>query len=389
MFEFLKKNETPQTDEHDGDSSTLIVDKSAGNNDDDNVTPVQQERPRPFSTYDYILDYMKDKGVGEEDRKRVEKRNKTNSIIAGIADVGSALSNLYYTTKGAPDAYDPKNGMSAKAQERYDKAMADFDKNRAWHLNYAMHMANANAADEQRKQQTALAEQRLQAQQASAEERREAQQRKEREKELDAVAADWANQHGYATMAAEGKLDTAAEEESVDVALAAGDIKEDEAKRIKRKLYAIKSAADEARARRESYKQIDSKYRSTGGGGGRGGNYHEFVAGYRINKNDYVSAINEGYAKIPQRYRLPEFDALGKPKKYSRDELHRAIEGFLSNPNISDVEKKPLRDKLESIKNRSSNVSARPEQQQAAKQGNGKAPNNWNDGKKTNKPKNW
>lgn len=381
MFEFLKKNENPQTDEHDGDSSTLIVDKSAGN--DDNVTPVQQERPRPFSTYDYILDYMKDKGVGEEDRKRVEKRNKTNSIIAGIADVGSALSNLYYTTKGAPDAYDPKNGMSAKAQERYDKAMADFDKNRAWHLNYAMHMANAKSADDQRayqrdKMEAATAEAKRKEEEAKAE--------KAAAKRLAYVTADadeYADDRLWGANAAAGALNYDAELSALTDALKDGTIEPDIYNARKNKLNSIRNDAIKRTNQQREAASLRAKYRSTGGGVERGGNYHEFVAGYRINKNDYVSAINEGYSKIPPKYRLPDRDELGKPKKYTRDELHRAIEDFLSNPNISDVEKKPLRDKLESIKNRSSNVSAK------AKQGNGKAANNWNDGKNTNKPKNW
>lgn len=65
----------------------------------------------------------------EEELEKERKKEKREKIFAAIGDGIAALSNLFFTTKGAPNAYDPKNSLSAKAQERWDKLKKERDEN--------------------------------------------------------------------------------------------------------------------------------------------------------------------------------------------------------------------------------------------------------------------
>ena len=78
------------------------------------------------------------KAGSEEERQRIERRRQAEETISGIADMGKALSNLYFTGKGAPNMYDPKTAMTPKARERYEKALKNWEKNRAANMQYAL-----------------------------------------------------------------------------------------------------------------------------------------------------------------------------------------------------------------------------------------------------------
>ena len=65
----------------------------------------------------------------EEELEKERKKEKREKIFAAIGDGIAALSNLYFTTQGAPNAYDPKNSLSAKAQERWDKLKKEREEN--------------------------------------------------------------------------------------------------------------------------------------------------------------------------------------------------------------------------------------------------------------------
>lgn len=78
------------------------------------------------------------KAGSEEERQRIEKRRQAEETISGIADMGKALSNLYFTGKGSPNMYDPKTAMTPKARERYERALKNWEKNRAAAMSYAL-----------------------------------------------------------------------------------------------------------------------------------------------------------------------------------------------------------------------------------------------------------
>ena len=82
-----------------------------------------------------------------EQRKKRERREKWEGIIGGISDAASAVSNLIFTTKGAPNMYNPANSMAEAAQRRRDKAQAERDKRLGNYLNYAMTLGKLKDAD--------------------------------------------------------------------------------------------------------------------------------------------------------------------------------------------------------------------------------------------------
>ena len=106
-----------------------------------NVKP--QPSSERFNGLDDVEEYIRgrmeaNKPESEADRKKRERREKWEGIISGIGDMGMALGNLFYTTKGAPSSYSAADGMSVKAKQRFEKAKADREKNEDRYLNYAL-----------------------------------------------------------------------------------------------------------------------------------------------------------------------------------------------------------------------------------------------------------
>ena len=125
------------------------------------ATTPQQKR---YGTYDDIYAYLRsemERNLAEtdEERKKREKREKTLAIISGIADMGSALSNLGWATQGAPNMYDPKEGMTPKYQELFDKQKADREAKRERYLHAMNMMATLQDREAAREQAAEAAEQ--------------------------------------------------------------------------------------------------------------------------------------------------------------------------------------------------------------------------------------
>lgn len=64
-----------------------------------------------------------------EELEKERKRQKRQSMWAAIGDGVSALANLYFTSKGAPNSYNPQTSMSAKLKEQFDKIDAERKEN--------------------------------------------------------------------------------------------------------------------------------------------------------------------------------------------------------------------------------------------------------------------
>lgn len=68
-----------------------------------------------------------------EEIEKEKKKQRRNEIFAAIGDGVMALSNLFFTTQGAPNMYTGKNTMSERTKIRYDKLMKDREeKNNAY-----------------------------------------------------------------------------------------------------------------------------------------------------------------------------------------------------------------------------------------------------------------
>ena len=65
--------------------------------------------------------------TSDEEKKKQMRREKRNAIIGALGDGLSALSNLYFTTKGAPDQ-GLKPGLTDAAKKRMDDLRAQWQK---------------------------------------------------------------------------------------------------------------------------------------------------------------------------------------------------------------------------------------------------------------------
>lgn len=87
------------------------------------------EKPQSTSVggYEALLEEWQPKPMTKEELDKEAKRHRRQQIFNAIGDGIMALSNLYFTTKGAPNMYNGKNTLSERAQVRYDKLMKDND----------------------------------------------------------------------------------------------------------------------------------------------------------------------------------------------------------------------------------------------------------------------
>ena len=85
----------------------------------------------------------KTKPETEEERKKRERREKSKKIIAAVGDGLMALSNLYFTTRGAPNMYDHKTmSQQTPLQAQLDKLKAEREANADKYLQYSLKIGN-------------------------------------------------------------------------------------------------------------------------------------------------------------------------------------------------------------------------------------------------------
>lgn len=90
------------------------------------INPEQQEKKT--LSYSELYELLNPK-PDEEKYKKEANRARANNAIAALGDGISALANIHFTTKGAPNMYDGKNTLTAQTQARYDKLLKDYEEN--------------------------------------------------------------------------------------------------------------------------------------------------------------------------------------------------------------------------------------------------------------------
>lgn len=81
----------------------------------------------------------KSKPETEEERKKRERKERSKKIIAAVGDGLMALSNLYFTTRGAPNMYDHKTmSQQTPLQAQLDKLKAEREANADKYLQYSL-----------------------------------------------------------------------------------------------------------------------------------------------------------------------------------------------------------------------------------------------------------
>ena len=105
--------------------STGVVTKPAGTvakKAEAKPLPTEQETGyKPHAFFDqYVKTATHTPETPEQKAKRL-KRERSAKILAGVGDMVSSIANLVGTYHGAKSSYNPKEGLSAKMQERFDK----------------------------------------------------------------------------------------------------------------------------------------------------------------------------------------------------------------------------------------------------------------------------
>lgn len=85
-------------------------------------TPVEvSEHPNIKSLTDFTNEIYKDRMPSEEELAKEQKREKSRMVISAIADGASAISNLYFTSKGATNV--EQTSMSSANTKRYQEIL--------------------------------------------------------------------------------------------------------------------------------------------------------------------------------------------------------------------------------------------------------------------------
>lgn len=111
-----------------------------------------QEQPEPPHRLSYTEMFQRLNPYTPPTAEQVERqrqRQKREAMFAAIGDGISALSNLFFTTRYAPNAYDPRNGLSAKTRERFDRVKREHDANQQRYMEGYMRAAAMDDAKNQ------------------------------------------------------------------------------------------------------------------------------------------------------------------------------------------------------------------------------------------------
>lgn len=85
-----------------------------------------------------------------EELEKEKKKQRRNEIFAAVGDGVMALSNLFFTTQGAPNMYTGKNTMSERTKIRYDKLMKDREEKNNAYFNGLIRAKQADAEEAHR-----------------------------------------------------------------------------------------------------------------------------------------------------------------------------------------------------------------------------------------------
>ena len=229
------------------------------------------------------------KPESEADRLKREKREKREAMFAAVGDGISALSNLYFTTRYAPNAYDGSKGLSARARERWDRLRKEREANdKAYFDGYLQAMAKDEARDgDERNWRHALEREKI----ADERYKIKAGQDKaladlnEQLKRHQITAAEWEAERKRVL------AETAAETESLKQENLRAGVRQKDA------------AAGASRANAGASTAKAEYYRSGGGKGSSGRVKHRFMGKDYASDKDYVKDVTEAARQYNERHK--------------------------------------------------------------------------------------
>lgn len=120
--------------------------------DAEHVVPVSEQQTAPkkkklsyVEMYQQMSPY---KPPTPEDLEKERKKQKRESVFAAISEGISALSNLYFTSQYAPNAFEPSKGMAATTKARFDKLKKEREDNYRQYMDGYMRAMRWDAEDE-------------------------------------------------------------------------------------------------------------------------------------------------------------------------------------------------------------------------------------------------
>ena len=170
----------------DGKTESQQLVQQDSNNPPVTAVPGQAEQmtqtgePKKMTYVEMLQQMSPYKPPTEEELAHERKRRKSQAIISAIGDGISALSNLYFTTQGAPSMFDGRTTLSGTAQKRWDKVDAERKANNEKYVEAYMRAKQADDAVERDErnwkrqiERDRLADQRYEAEQTKENERYE------------------------------------------------------------------------------------------------------------------------------------------------------------------------------------------------------------------------
>lgn len=119
--------------------------------DTEQVTPVAEQQTAPEGkklSYVELFQQMSPyKPPTPEELEKERKKQKREAIFAAIGEGISAMSNLYFTTQYAPNAFDPSKGMAATTKARFDQLKKDREQNQREYMEGFMRAMKWDADD--------------------------------------------------------------------------------------------------------------------------------------------------------------------------------------------------------------------------------------------------
>lgn len=135
-------DEQPRTVNNDNNNGNDVI---VGEN-------VQQQAATEKDPYagarNYIQELIDASKQRDKDLQRDQRMSRAHEAIAGIADMGRALSNLYFTNQYSPNAFE-ESGLTDKERARWEKARAEREQNRTNIMNYHMMQGKLDDAERQ------------------------------------------------------------------------------------------------------------------------------------------------------------------------------------------------------------------------------------------------
>nr|DAG36374.1 MAG TPA: hypothetical protein [Caudoviricetes sp.] len=119
--------------------------------DVEHVTPVPAQQTTPegkkLSYVEMFQQMSPYKPPTPEELEKERKKQKREAIFAAIGEGISAMSNLYFTTQYAPNAFDPSKGMAATTKARFDQLKKEREDNQRQYMEGFMRAMRWDAED--------------------------------------------------------------------------------------------------------------------------------------------------------------------------------------------------------------------------------------------------